>query len=207
LHHGPREVRELADAFNRMTERLEHLALHDQLTGLPNRRYLDAFLGDLRRTRVPYAVMVLDVDGFKPINDHHGHAVGDSILSALAERMRKTVSADGFCARVGGDEFVIVVTGHAHAVLPLRVIVLGERIRESAAVPVSLDGKTLSVTSSIGIALGDNPAGDPTEMFRNADRALYAAKASGRNRLVVFDGTQPDVVVEHHDRGNARSAA
>ncbi|MEJ0012771.1 MAG: diguanylate cyclase [Bauldia sp.] len=200
---APREIRELATAFNRMTDRLEELALHDQLTGLPNRRYLGARLMDMEAAGAPIAVMVLDADNFKQINDWHGHAVGDAVLKTLAERLVVAIGEDGFCARVGGDEFVIVVTGADANALPLRLIAIAERVRAALGAPIDHDGHALSITGSIGGALRDAGVSDLIELFHNADRALYAAKAAGRNCFVVFDGSQPDTVPA--DRGGMRT--
>ncbi len=201
---APREIRELATAFNRMTERLEKLALHDQLTGLPNRRYLGARLMDLERAATPLAVMVLDADDFKLINDWHGHAVGDVVLRTLAERLEMAIADEGFCARVGGDEFVIVVTAADANALPLRLIAVAERVRTILEAPIDHEGRALTITGSIGGALRDDGVTDLIELFHNADRALYAAKAAGRNCFVVFDGTQPDTVPA--DRSGIRSS-
>jgi diguanylate cyclase (GGDEF)-like protein len=189
---APREVRDLAHAFNRMTERLEGLALHDQLTGLPNRRFLSAQLEEMERAGVPLAVMLLDADDFKKINDRHGHAVGDLVLKEVAERLKSAVAADGFCARVGGDEFALIVTGAAVGALPLHVVAVGERVRVALQPSMDAGGVTLQVTGSIGGAVRDGSVTSIIELFHNADRALYAAKAAGRNCLVVFDGSQPE---------------
>lgn len=205
---APREVRDLASAFNRMTERLETLALHDQLTGLPNRRYLAAQLMDVERAGVPLAVMVLDADDFKQINDRHGHAVGDFVLKELSERLTAAIGEDGFCARVGGDEFVIVVTGAEPGTLPLHLLAVAERVRAALTAPIEHDGNVLRITGSIGGAVRDEGVSDLIELFHNADRALYAAKAAGRNCFVVFDGSQPDTIpAERSGVRSGRTAA
>jgi diguanylate cyclase (GGDEF)-like protein len=201
---APREVRDLASAFNRMTERLEKLALHDQLTGLPNRRYLGARLMDMEQAGTAMAVMVLDADNFKEINDRHGHAVGDVVLKTLSDRLQTAVGEDGFCARVGGDEFVVVIAGMEANSLPLRLLAVAERVRATILAPVEYEGKVLTMTSSIGAAVRDANVADLFELFHNADRALYAAKAAGRNTLVMFDGSQPDTVAT--DRSGVRSS-
>ncbi|HVY18534.1 MAG TPA: diguanylate cyclase [Bauldia sp.] len=202
---APREIRQLATAFNRMTERLEKLALHDQLTGLPNRRYLSGRLAELERAKTPVAVLVMDTDDFKQINDRHGHAVGDVVLQTLGNRVQAAIGDDGFCARIGGDEFAIVVPGVEQAALPLHLLAVAERVRAIFGEPVAHEALSLSVTGSIGGAVRDSTVADLIQLFHNADRALYAAKAAGRNCLVIFDGTQPDTVPV--DRRGARTAA
>jgi diguanylate cyclase (GGDEF)-like protein len=205
---APREVRDLAHAFNRMTERLELLALHDQLTGLPNRRFLTAQLAEIEQSGVPLAVMVIDADDFKQVNDHHGHAVGDVVLKEMADRLKAAVGEDGFCARVGGDEFALVITAASAAALPLHLLAVGERVRAAMNAPVEHEGKVLAITGSIGGAVRDAHVSDLVELFHNADRALYAAKAAGRNCLVIFDGTQPETVREAKpDIRSGRTAA
>jgi diguanylate cyclase (GGDEF)-like protein len=201
---APREIRQLAAAFNRMTERLEKLALHDQLTGLPNRRYLGGRLMELERAKAPIGVLVLDADNFKQINDRHGHAVGDIVLQTLAGRVRDAIGDDGFCARVGGDEFAIVVSATDASTLPLHLIAVAERVRGVLAEPIAHEGHVLNVTGSIGGAVRDTDVADLIQLFHNADRALYAAKAAGRNCLVIFDGSQPDTVPA--DKGGMRSS-
>lgn len=205
--NAPREIRDLAAAFNDMTERLESLALHDQLTGLPNRRYLNSRLAEMTRVRMPLALMIVDADDFKLINDGHGHAVGDAVLKAIAERLLAAVGDDGFCARIGGDEFVVVVTASNDNAVRLRAIAASERIRKLLGDPVVYEGHRLMVTATIGVAVHDNGVADLIELFHNADRALYAAKAAGRNCTVLFDGTQPDVISQRREMRASRIVA
>jgi diguanylate cyclase (GGDEF)-like protein len=204
---APREIRELAQAFNHMTERLERLALHDQLTGLPNRRFLNGRLAEIERAGLPAGVMVLDTDRFKQINDRYGHAFGDEVLKELAARLVATVGDEAFCARVGGDEFVIVVTALEAAALPLKLAALGERIRAALEPPIEHDGEALAIAGSIGAAVRDASVANFIQLFHHADRALYAAKAAGRNRMVVFDGTQPDTAPEQDTFRSPRTAS
>ena len=186
---------------------VEQLALHDQLTGLPNRRYLGSRLADIAKAATPMAVMLVDADRFKQINDLHGHAVGDIVLKALADRLTGAIGDDGFCSRVGGDEFAIVVLGTDVRTLPLRLLAVSERVRAALSVPVEFEGNSLIVTGSIGAAIRDAAVTDFIQLFHNADRALYAAKAAGRNCVVVFDGTQPDAVPEGDGVRTMRTAA
>ncbi|HVZ14331.1 MAG TPA: GGDEF domain-containing protein [Bauldia sp.] len=204
---APLEIRQLAAAFNRMIERLERLALHDQLTGLPNRRYVGSKLADIEKAAKPIAVMLVDADQFKQVNDRHGHAVGDIVLKALADRLSDAVGEDGFCARVGGDEFAVVVLGNDIRTLPLHLLSVSERVRAALSVPVECEGTELVVTGSIGAAVRDATVANFIQLFHNADRALYAAKAAGRNCVVIFDGTQPDTIPDNNGMRTMRTAA
>ncbi|MEN2474211.1 diguanylate cyclase domain-containing protein [Burkholderia sp. GS2Y] len=166
----------------RQTEQhIRHLARHDALTGLPNRHELHTRLKRMlaHRPRMPgpaLAVMYLDLDGFKAINDCFGHQAGDEVLTQVAERLGKTLPPGELAARIGGDEFVVAIddtTMHACSLLAARII------REiSAPYTLSID-KTVSLGISIGIALDDGH-GTPDELIRQADSALYDAKSAGK---------------------------
>jgi diguanylate cyclase (GGDEF)-like protein len=192
---GPREVQEMGRAFNSMADRLEGLALNDELTGLPNRRVLESHVASLAKGAQPYALLSIDLDGFKPVNDRFGHAAGDETLKEIARRLMQSVKGTGLCARVGGDEFVGVLSGLDSGSLALRAVALAERIRSAVAAPIRLEDGEVTVASSIGIAVRSDGSADVDTLMQNADRALYAAKAAGRNQVVVFDGTQPEVEV------------
>jgi two-component system cell cycle response regulator len=162
------------------------LALTDSLTGLYNRRYLLTHLGrlmeDTAHRQKPLSVLMVDVDHFKPVNDTHGHAVGDLALQHITEIMRSNVRNVDTVARLGGEEFLIVMpdTQDTFAVR------IADRLRERiATTPMILaDGQSLTVTVSIGCAMRDSPDDDTLEaLMERADRALYRAKNSGRNRV------------------------
>ncbi|RQZ92339.1 diguanylate cyclase [Burkholderia cepacia] len=166
----------------RQTEQhIRHLARHDALTGLPNRHELHAELKRMLASR-PHtpesglAVMYLDLDGFKAINDRFGHQAGDDVLTQVAERLGKTLPPGELAARIGGDEFVVAiddVTMHACSLLAARII------RQISA-PYTLSiGETVILGISIGIALDDGH-GSPDELIRQADSALYDAKSAGK---------------------------
>ena len=171
-------------------ERIHHWAYFDRLTNLPNRRLLEDRLQQLlvqaRRKRSLVALLFIDLDRFKPINDEHGHEVGDWLLQAAAGRMLACVRQSDTVARIGGDEFV--------AVLPETrtvddALVVAEKIRLALAEPFVLaDGRPLAVSSSIGIAFYPAHARGPRDLLRHADEAMYEAKAAGRNAIVVFGG-------------------
>lgn len=172
-------------------EQLEHAALHDSLTGLPNRRLLQDRLGQAvarsARTGAMTAVLFLDLDRVKSINDTFGHAVGDAVLAHIAHRLETVVRAADTVSRVGGDEFVVVcddIGGHE------QVTALADRILRLIAEPLAVDDAvgTIRVTASIGIA---TTTGDATadELVRAADMAMYEAKGAGRDRMVLASPT------------------
>jgi diguanylate cyclase (GGDEF)-like protein/PAS domain S-box-containing protein len=162
---------------------LVHRSLHDALTGLPNRLLFQDRLWHAlergHRERTPTCVLIMDLDGFKAINDELGHPMGDLVLVAFAERLRSVLRASDTAARLGGDEFSIVCENTE----PADADVLADRLRVAVTEPLSLSGTTVSVGISIGI--GSAPGGeDPGEVYervvREADDAMYANKARGR---------------------------
>jgi len=166
---------------------LEHQAFHDPLTGLPNRalfadRLHHAF-DQQTRTGLEPAVLFLDLDHFKSVNDRLGHDAGDELLTEVARRLRSAVRSGDSLARLGGDEFAVLIE---HSRDPLRDAQdVAERILRHLAAPVALDHTHLTVTASIGIAPGSAASG-PTALLRDADIAMYHAKAAGRGRAVVY---------------------
>ncbi len=176
------------------TAELSHLALHDGLTGLPNRALvLDRAAQMLARTaRLPEmtaGALFVDVDGFKHVNDNYGHAAGDTLLRAVAERLRQTVRDGDTVGRLGGDEFVVLVEAAANEEV---ADVLADRLIEGLRDPVELEpgGASVAVTASIGVAVGQYAT--PDALLRDADLALYAAKAAGRDRYSLFDASMQD---------------
>ena len=175
---------------------LQHDALHDALTGLPNRAlFMDRVHQALQRSArdpdVGCAVMFLDLDRFKLVNDGLSHAVGDQLLVALAARIAQVLRPPDTLARIGGDEFTIVLD--ALVKIPDAILV-AERVQQAVADPFHIDGHELRVTASVGIALGATPAGE-AELLRNADIAMYDAKRRGGGRHAVFDQSMHQHVV------------
>lgn len=173
-------------------KRVEHTAMHDSLTGLPNRRYLDDVLAEHAKNFADgerAALLHVDLDRFKQINDTMGHAAGDAMLVHAANVLRTTVAEDDFVARVGGDEFVIVrrrpETSKDIEVEQLSD--LAERIIKAIKSPIRFEGHECRCGGSIGIALDTSSVADPTRLLVNADIALYRAKARGRNRFQFFN--------------------
>ena len=175
-------------ALTRAHDALRHHALHDALTGRPNRLLImdrtEQLLARGRRERLPVAVMFIDVDGFKHINDVFGHAAGDVLLRAVADRLAHVVRRGDTVGRLGGDEFVVVLD---HQDLTVTAEIVAERILEALRVPIEIPGppaRAITISASIGIATGLPHAAD--ELLRDADTALYQAKRTGRNRYVRF---------------------
>ncbi len=170
-------------------ERSLSMALIDPLTGVFNRRYLDAHLPRLldraREAQKPLAMMFIDIDHFKRVNDTHGHAVGDEVLKELANRVTRHLRSVDLVVRWGGEEFVVVMPDADAA----SALIVGERLRNRVAetpIPVTGPAGSLSITISAGIALTAPEQPNVEEVIRQADAALYAAKNGGRNKVVLW---------------------
>ncbi len=170
-----------------MEERLFHQAFHDPLTGLPNRALfsirLEEAIATLSQSR-GFAVLFLDLDRFKVVNDTLGHSAGDALLQAVAERLRGVIRADDIVARIGGDEFAVLVDGLPDEAYPERV---AGHVLEALRPPVDLDGRALFVGTSVGIVVGRADHGTPDAILREADLAMYEAKEAGRGAAAVYD--------------------
>jgi diguanylate cyclase (GGDEF)-like protein/PAS domain S-box-containing protein len=170
-------------------DQLRHDALHDALTGLPNRhlfmeRLARAVLQEKRREGYLFAVLFLDLDRFKVVNDSLGHAVGDELLVAVAGRLRNAVRETDTVSRFGGDEFAVLLDDLGAVEDALRA---ADRIQAALTAPVSLSGYEVFTSASIGIALSSTAYGRPDHLMRNADMAMYRAKSSGTGRHELFD--------------------
>jgi PAS domain S-box-containing protein len=188
-------------------QRLEHSAYHDVLTDLPNRNlFLDCLQRAFERTKknphYKFAVLFVDIDGFKAFNDSMGHSVGDQLIIEIARRLTRSLryddtvsrptaarsasatAIDGVLARLGGDEFTILVGGIEHPGDALRV---AQRIQQELSVPIALNGQEVFTSASIGIALSMTPHSSAADMLRDADIAMYRAKALGKARSEIFD--------------------
>jgi diguanylate cyclase (GGDEF)-like protein len=178
-------------------QQLEYQARHDTLTGLPNRA---AFLEHLERARKvatrdggSLAVLFLDVDRFKLVNDSLGHEIGDRLLVDVSERLVGSVRPGDVVARFGGDEFTVLLTSIDDSTDAVRV---AERITENLKRPVPVGDRELMISSSIGIALCDQGAVGSSDLLRQADLAMYVAKEKGRSRWELFDAASAPHVVE-----------
>jgi diguanylate cyclase (GGDEF)-like protein len=192
---------QLAEAIKAMSvekAELARRAFYDPLTQIANRSLfietVTKSLGQLADTQRPIAVMFIDLDGFKEINDTFGHAVGDRVLSAVAARLRVQVRKLDLAARIGGDEFGMLLDGMRHK---SDASVVAERIIETLRRPIPMGDAMVTIGASVGVAVVDDPADAPEseELMRRADMAMYLAKRQGKNRFVVFDETARTPVI------------
>jgi len=167
---------------------LEHIAHFDALTGLPNRILLadrlQQAMVQIQRRKQPLAVVFLDLDGFKAVNDNHGHKIGDELLILVSQRMRAALREGDTLARIGGDEFVAVLVDLEQ---PGDWKLLLDRMLQAAAAPVEIGELVLNVTASIGVTLYPDDDADADILMRHADQAMYQAKQSGKNCYRLFD--------------------
>ena len=168
-------------------EELRHSASTDSLSGLPNRASFEQRFAETlaasKSQREPVALLLMDLDGFKAVNDSFGHAAGDEILKAIAQRMRAGSMANAFPARLGGDEFALLVTR------PRDCADLGtyvQQVLDQLQVSITQDGETRAVSATVGAALADGPDATQMELMRRADLALYQAKRHLRGSGRIF---------------------
>ena len=195
LHNANGEVNGFLKVASDITERtkiaaeMARLAHHDALTQLPNRRLFDDrmqfALNRARRERMRLALMLIDLDKFKEVNDLQGHTVGDLLLKAVAERMQQCLRETDTLARIGGDEFVVLLEGDS---APQDALKVAEKIRLLLNEPFELGEKiTASIGCSIGLSIYPDHGTDQTSLQEHADEAMYRAKASGRNCVVLYE--------------------
>jgi len=175
---------------------LTHAAHHDALTGLPNRRLFDARLADAVERACRHAallgVLFLDLDGFKGVNDTWGHARGDRVLQAVAQRLRAHVRTDDTVARLGGDEFLILLP---HLTEEREAAGVAGALLTALSEVFMIEGQAISLGASIGISLCPTPASDPATLVRCADAALYGVKTRGKNGYAVYAEPRVPVAV------------
>jgi len=182
----------------RAEEQLKHQVMHDNLTGLPNRAYLrerlDRVLARMKRDPDRHcALLYLDVDRFKVINDSLGHLAGDDVLKEIAVRLQGCVREPDLVARLSGDEFAILLE---EAPIPDTAVKVAQRVLLALGMPMAIDGKQIEPSASIGIAIGDSHHQVAGDVLRDADAAMYRAKKQGRKRFELFDESLQKSVVD-----------
>ncbi len=196
-------VSERTEVLAQQQTELAHQALHDALTGLPNRALvaerLKQSLARSALTGSEVAVLFVDLDRFKFINDSRGHAAGDELLVTVAERLRRVVRSSDVVARFGGDEFVVVCEDQAAS---FEASLVAGRITDALREPVIVAGQEIFLSASVGIAVADG-AGSPENLLRDADAAMYRAKEKGRARCEFFDATMRTEAIEHLETQSA----
>lgn len=174
----------------KIQQRLLYLAQHDELTGLANRALftdrLERAILLAERERRNLALLFIDLDNFKPVNDTHGHALGDLLLREAARRMSEAVRTSDTVGRIGGDEFLVLLPGDIDAE---GARVVAEKVRIALAKPFALDGLSLTISATIGIALFPDHGRDAIQLTGNADSAMYRGKGAGGNTIRVYGGT------------------
>ncbi|MDQ1498099.1 MAG: hypothetical protein QOI86_1439 [Actinomycetota bacterium] len=204
--HRADELGDLAVSFNAMADAiagsqrsLTRQANHDSLTGLANRAAfrarLEAALARPERRSGTQAVLFVDLDDFKDVNDTLGHAAGDELLSVVAARLETTVRPGDLVARLGGDEFALLLDGVPD---PAAALAVAERTVTALATPVEIDGTWVHVGASVGLAMRHHDS-DPESLMREADVAMYTAKGRGKNRVEQYDAVLDEAVVEHNE--------
>ena len=169
-------------------QQLKHMASHDTLTGLPNRKYFEDFMTQAfaraRRLSKLGSLLYIDLDGFKAVNDSLGHHFGDYLLQQTSQRMIAILRETDFVARLGGDEFAVIIESLSDSMLPEQV---AQKLLESIKMPYEMEGHRTSVDSSIGIANFGFESMEIDLIIRRADTAMYRAKNGGKGRVCVFD--------------------
>jgi diguanylate cyclase (GGDEF)-like protein len=171
----------------RAQAQLAHQALHDPLTDLPNRALFADRLEQAVTRTLRYGgsvrVLFMDLDGFKGVNDTLGHGAGDLLLKQVAERIEACLRAGDTVARLGGDEFAVLIE---NVETDDSATIVARRISKALRSPFLLEGREVSITASIGIGVLEPETGQPEEVLRRADMAMYAAKREGKNRYRIF---------------------
>ncbi|MDH5301732.1 MAG: GGDEF domain-containing protein [Gammaproteobacteria bacterium] len=178
---------------DRAIEQVQHMAYHDELTGLGNRRYLQDALhravAGFSRYHTYHAVIMLDMDGFKQINDFHGHEVGDAVLREVARRLKAVTRVEDEICRLGGDEFVIVIRAGQETADKAydKVAVVARKLLQIIEQPFSIGDVTLTLGASIGVRLIDGSEANVQALLKDVDRAMYTAKQRGKGQVAYFE--------------------
>ena len=191
-----------------LQEQLSHQAFHDSLTDLANRSLfsdrIDHALLRRSRTGKPVAVLFIDLDDFKAVNDTLGHSAGDQLLIGVAERLRNSLRRPDTAARLGGDEFAVLIEDID---APAEAEAVAERIFAALVEPFAIAGQSVTVHASIGVAVSDDATDSASRLMRHADVAMYAAKGAGKHRHVLFiSGMEAEIVARHRLRADLERA-
>src|ERR687892_76048 len=210
------ERKKATEALAQAERQLRHIAYHDSLTGLPNRIAFEAHLEQTlgaTEGRAAHAVLFVDLDDFKLVNDSFGHAAGDELLRAVADRLRAATRAEEVVARHGGDEFLLLIAGVEGAggvpdVEAARDMAeaVARRVRRALRAPFIVAGVEIVVSASIGISLFPLDASDTQTLLKHADAAMYKAKDDGRDRFEVYELDRDDAFTQLSTAGRLRSA-
>jgi diguanylate cyclase (GGDEF)-like protein len=177
----------------RSRQKLRQFAEHDSLTGLPNRRQFRARLDEVAREPGSFAVLFLDLDGFKSVNDTFGHAIGDELLRHVSRRLQGIIRDSDLIARLGGDEFALLHTPDASRA---SAEALARRILQTVSAPYAIGGHALSIGTSIGIQLSGPGNNKPEKLLSDADAALYRVKQEGKGSFQFIALPDPEVTPE-----------
>ena len=184
------------EALKENEKLLRYMAQHDPLTRLPNRMLfsdrLQQEIAIAKRDKKNFAVMFLDLDEFKPVNDKFGHGVGDLLLKEAAKRIQDCVRESDTVGRFSGDEFIVLFRAIEHKQDAMAV---AEKIRHALNQPFELAGQNLKISSSTGVAIYPDHGADEVQLLKNADIAMYCAKGNGRNMVQLF---QPEMLAGHY---------
>lgn len=170
-----------AEEYNRM------IAFTDSLTGLMNRHAITQEINDLFENFTElseYALLFLDIDGFKKVNDTYGHLVGDGLLREFAKKVTKVVRHDDYVARLGGDEFIVLLKSIHNCE---NAVIVAKKLIQEFSEPIQIDEVKVNITASIGVAMFDNSIDSASEIIRRADAAMYEAKRGGKNRYEIYN--------------------
>lgn len=177
----------LLQDVDRQRQQIEHMATHDNLTGLPVLRTVvdrcDMAIHQAQRTGQKLALLFIDLDGFKQVNDNFGHEAGDHVLKEVAARLKANVRSADTAARIGGDEFVVLLTALESAALAGDV---AAKLIRAVGLPIDCQGQTLQVGASVGISIFPDHAADTHSLRKAADQAMYTVKKSGKNQFAFF---------------------
>jgi diguanylate cyclase (GGDEF)-like protein len=191
-----RRLHSTVNDLRRTEEELRHLAYYDPLTGLANRAMLqertERAAERQRREATSVGVLYIDLDNFKQVNDRLGHPAGDALLVMAADRLRACTRPHDTIARIGGDEFVMLLDGLASE---RDAELTAQRVVAELVAPFTIDGRTVNISASVGVAVQRSDSGDAGDLLRDADIAMYNAKFSGKNNLVCFDSVLRDRII------------